>query len=82
MCLFPPFDATAWVEIPIAIVGDIVAYKKYSPPDAVTQSPLIGQPGLPLGTWNVVINKLVPSLVLFDFPDCLHIYILLIVINN
>jgi len=26
MCLTPPFDASAWVEIPLALVGDIVAY--------------------------------------------------------
>ena len=26
MCLTPPLDASAWVEIPLALVGDIVAY--------------------------------------------------------
>ena len=26
MCLTPPLDASAWVEIPLALVGDIAAY--------------------------------------------------------
>ena len=26
MCLTPPLDASAWVEIPLALVGDIVAH--------------------------------------------------------
>jgi len=26
MSLPPPFDASAWLEIPLALVGDIVAY--------------------------------------------------------
>ena len=29
MCLPPPLDASAWVEIPVALVGDILAYYHY-----------------------------------------------------